>query len=36
MSEIFISWSKAKGGELAKKTKHFLETLMPNPELFTE
>lgn len=34
MSEIFISWSKAKGGELAKKTKHFLETLMPNVNIF--
>ncbi len=34
MNEIFISWSKTKSGELAKITKHFLETLLPNTKIF--
>lgn len=34
MNEIFISWSKSKGGEFAKNTKYLLETLMPNVKVF--
>lgn len=34
MNEIFISWSKAKSGELAKKTKYILEMLLPNTKIF--
>lgn len=34
MKEIFISWSKSKSGELAKVTKHLLEEVLPNTEIF--
>lgn len=34
MNEIFISWSKPKSGELAKKTKSFLSSLLPNTKIF--
>ncbi len=34
MNEIFISWSKSKGKELAKHTKHLLETLLPDIKVF--
>ena len=34
MNEIFISWSKAKSGELAKVTKSILETLLFNTKIF--
>ncbi len=34
MNEIFISWSKSKGKELAKNLKYLLETLMANTKVF--
>lgn len=34
MNEIFISWSKSKGCELAQNTKLLLETLIPDAKVF--
>ena len=34
MNEIFVSWSKSKGKELAKHTKYLLETLLPDIKVF--
>lgn len=34
MNKIFISWSKAKSGELAKITKHTLEAIMHDVDVF--
>lgn len=34
MKKIFISWSKAKSGEFAKATKHLIETIVSDVDVF--